>query len=193
MPGALRWRLESRMRPRASKWPPRRLGSSRASWDRTRTAVGSSRSLTPSELRGAGGLAGDYAELRTTAGAVDLVETYSAEELIERDRSAGAGPAAPADLPRAVRRLQPELLLAEPLRHPRRPDLRQRRRRDLPRPPLRGRGRRGRHHRPDRRRGAARAHRADHRAPLAGADHRRQRPRRAPLRAVRRADAGAAR
>ena len=37
--------------------------------------------LTPSELRGAGGLAGDYAELQTTAGAVDLVETYSAAEL----------------------------------------------------------------------------------------------------------------
>ena len=34
--------------------------------------------LTPSELRGAGGLAGDYAELRATDGAVDLVETYPA-------------------------------------------------------------------------------------------------------------------
>ena len=179
------WRRGSRMRPtsievaaEATRLLPGLLGQ-----DEDRRWIVAL--LTPSEQRGAGGLAGDYAELRTTGGDVDLVETYSAAELNERDRSAGAGRAAPADLPRAVRRLQPELLLAEPLRHPRRADLRQRRRRGLPRPPLRGRGRRGRHHRPDRRRGAARAHRADHGAALARADHRRQRPRRAALRAVR--------
>ena len=37
--------------------------------------------LTPSEERGAGGLAGDYAELRTSGGDIDLVRTWPAREL----------------------------------------------------------------------------------------------------------------
>ena len=149
--------------------------------------------LTPSELRGAGGLAGDYAELQTTAGAVDLVGTYSAAELKSATDPQVQGELLPPIYHEQYGGFSPSYFWQNLSVTPDVPTFAGGVATTFPALPFGGEVGGCRDHRPDRRRGAARAHRADHGAPLARADHGRQRPRRAPLRAVRPADAGPAR